>query len=545
MQYHPRPWEKLASQAEAIGYLERRQQLNEDIDAILETCIREHRSLRAALDVVFQCMMRSLGPTVVFLRTFDEELRMRVFSNGVTAGMLEFQVPELLLVGSPTRHTTTALDWYVIPLDMSGETIGSFGVAYPIGMAPDISVIFDLMKVVSEELDNYFYAIQESRRKHLIIVEIQKAVAIRVLRQAIDRVVQVLVSAIPIQDLFLIYAEEDRDADSSIRYHLYMEGVKVFDSVGKQMPELELLIQQHRRAIIDLENQDFERIFPADEAAESFPLIDLISGRRLGKLIVRPLDGSGLAVSSREILHVFIESLLQRLVDFNRERNWLRQSFSPRVTESLLREPDYHQRFLSPRRAEVGILMADLHGFTAICEQVLITPERITSFIDRWSHGVVRCLYDEGGALDRIAGDSVLGLFGPPFFRYSSIACVDHLLRAAIQIRSFTTDFLKLPEFDDLRKSTLSASFGVSIGLNLCPANVGLIGPDQAFTAFGSGINDAISLQHIAQTNQILVMHQARQVVGETNLGYCSFVGPTEISLRQHKAPLVFYRVEA
>ncbi|MBF0500940.1 MAG: adenylate/guanylate cyclase domain-containing protein [Candidatus Riflebacteria bacterium] len=537
------PWECFKELHEQVKYLVRRQELAEDIDAILETCTCEHRSLGSSMDIVFQCLQNAIEARVMFLRTFDEELKMRVFSNGVTAEMLQFQMPQLLSVPRPTHLKTVAFDWYVIPLDMSGENIGSFGLGFQTDTAPDEVIVFDLMKVASEELDNFFYSIQENRRKHEVIVEVQRGLSDKILRKAIDRAVKALGRSVPIQDLCLIYLEEEFENQPLMRYHIYRDFEKIYDSQDRPMPQLDALLHEIGKDILLPENRDIERIIPIDVTADSIRLADKTTGRTVGKLVIRPPEDVGFSIFSREILSVFVESLLARLVDFSRERNWLRQSFAPDITEELLSDGDYMENSLRPRRKDIAVLFADIGGFTKLCEQVLKDPERIVKFIDHWANEAVEAVFDEKGVLDKIIGDCIMALFGPPFYRNSPREIVEHALTAAIRLRAFTRDYVNRPENADVCESPLGQDFGVSIGINFCSAGIGLVGPNHSFTAFGSGVNNAARLQGVAMSNQIFICESAYKALGDYTSGGWKFDGPFSVQVKNVHDPLIYYRL--
>ena len=99
----------------------------------------------------------------------------------------------------------------------------------------------------------------------------------------------------------------------------------------------------------------------------------------------------------------------------------------------------------------MGILFADINGFTRICEQVLERPERIGRFVDDWSEEAVRILHRHGGVFDKMVGDCVIGLFGPPFFKDDGTACAGAALKAAIEIQRFTREVMSThPEISRL-----------------------------------------------------------------------------------------------
>ena len=111
----------------------------------------------------------------------------------------------------------------------------------------------------------------------------------------------------------------------------------------------------------------------------------------------------------------------------------------------------------------MGILFADINGFTRICEQVLERPERIGRFVDDWSEEAVRILHRHGGVFDKMVGDCVIGLFGPPFFKDDGTACAGAALKAAIEIQRFTRESMSAhPEISRLSEILQVPGLGVA-----------------------------------------------------------------------------------
>ena len=537
------PWDELPTDKEKILFLKLKVNLAEDVDAVLEKCYLEKKDLAATIDVVFKCVAQHLSPTIIFLKTQNEDLRSTLYAFGATPELLEQKIPHLLSVSKMTKQENLALDWFAMPLDMSGETMGSFGIAFSPNEKRRENLIFDLLNTIAEELDDSFYAIQANRIKHMTILEIQRSLKSKVLSEAIDRAIALMGDFIPIQDLAILYLDEDFEGKSIVQYVVYRDFQKIFDSVDKPMPILEELIRSGKQIIMP-GNRDLEKIIPIDGATETILLDGLVVETLVGKMVIRPPEGTGLSVASREIIQVFAESLRQRLVDFNREKNSLRHFFSPEVVRKLLKINDYEQKYLSPQQKEIGIIYSDVSGFTKLSEQVLKDPKKIANFVNQWSHGVVQQLFAERGTLDKLVGDCVIGLLGPPFYEFtpSQLAC--KVLRIAVKIRNFTMEFLKLPENSEIQASPLFQDFGVSQGVNFCPANVGLIGPNNDLTAFSSGMNNTARLQGLAKKNEILVMPSIKQLAEATEPGLWSFDGPFSTQVKNVKEPLDYFKLK-
>lgn len=520
-----------------------RVKLSGEIDAVIETCLREKKNLETTMSQVYAYLDTVLKPARMFLQTQNEELIYTIYSHGISPEELENSFSDLLSVGSKTTLRRGDTDWFVMPLDMAGEKIGTFGFAFPAGHGHAEDEVFEWLETAAEELDNYFFGIQESRYKHMTIMEIQRCMKSRRLNDAIDMAVSILSDMVPIDEFVLLYIDEDLDGRKVTQYSIYRNYNKIFDSADNPMPELEKLIKAGVDIVVP-GNRDIEAVFPAAGSSETVLLDGLVVETLVGKMIIRPPAGCGLSVSSREIVQVFAETLRQRLVDFNREKNMLRQFFSPDVTRRLLRLEDYKETYLSPRKADIGILFADISGFTKMSEQVLRDPQRIAQFIDTWSKAVVEQVFPLNGALDKIVGDCVIILFGPPFYDTPAAAVARNVVEAAIAIRRFTDEFLASPENADIQRSPFYEDFGVAIGINYCSADVGLIGPNQDLTAFSSGMNNTARLQGLAKHGEILLTPSVKEHIEGSGTCPWSFSGPNSAPVKNVKEPLVYFKLE-
>jgi len=529
-------------QMDRCVFLESLLKLGENVDSIIEKCIRAHKDLASTLSVVFDLILDEIHPEKIFLITQNEDLRSTFYGRNLNEEELSKSNPELMTSNENLQRQTGSLDWFAMPLDMAGENIGSFGLAFRSENSPDPKRVFQQMNLVAEELDNYFFSIQESRFKHLNFMEIQRCLKSRSLNEAIDAAIAILFDSVPMEYLVLLYLDEDLGGEMIVQYYVYQGFKKQFDSIEKPMPELDALIKAGNQIVVP-GNKDLDNIFPTTLMTETILLDGLVNETLVGKIMIRPPEGIGFSIQSREMVQVFAESLRQRLVDFNREKNSLRQFFSAEVTRKLLRQPNYKVNYLSPRKADIGIIFADVSGFTKLSEQVLKDPIRIAEFIDHWSKGATNCFYPMGGTLDKLVGDCLVVLFGPPFYDRPAEEVALSTLRAACAIRAFTRDFLAAPQNRDVQSSPFYKDFGVAIGLNHCPADVGMIGPNQDLTAFSSGMNNTARLQGLAKSNEIFVSPSVKDLVSMAEPGKWKFEGTFSSVVKNVQEPLPYFKL--
>jgi class 3 adenylate cyclase len=159
----------------------------------------------------------------------------------------------------------------------------------------------------------------------------------------------------------------------------------------------------------------------------------------------------------------------------------------------------------------------------------------------------VEILWKHGGVFDKMGGDCVIGIFGPPFFRTDRVARIAAAVKAAREILSFTVGLETDPELEKIASSGVVRGLGVAVGINLCPASVGLFGPNQDFTAFSSGMNQTARLQSLAGFREILLMDTAQAQLANSKdaaLRDATYEGPAESPVKNVAKPLRFYRVK-
>ncbi|MBI5239447.1 MAG: adenylate/guanylate cyclase domain-containing protein [Elusimicrobia bacterium] len=488
-------------------------------DELLERCARRRLGLKATLDEFLPAMARRFGAAAAAVETLTEDLRKEAFRWGA---------------GSPR------LRWVHHPLDVAGRRVGSIAFGYRAPAGPGHRAC---LEAVCEELDGVLWNIQTSAIKQRLMERVTRCLTKSVLREAIDEAVGALHAEIPFRHLGLVYLNDDASGGNRIQYRIYKGRRCVRDS--EQRPNRAL-----SRAIgclgLDLLNPDRHVVRHSLGFREGmgFTLSGQAAGARsLGKLVAE-VDG-GLDTFGRDLMRIFANSISQRLIDYNRERRHLAQFFAPAVVSELLSDPDYRRKHLSPRVKPIAILYADINSFTKLCERALRRPDRIGEFVDRWSEGAVRIAWERGGVFDKMVGDCVIIHFGPPFYRGGDGQNAREALLAAREIQAFTRRLERDPRFRSLPRKAKLKGLGVAVGINLCPAAIGLFGPNQDFTAFSSGMNQAARLQSKAGFRETLVMESVVAAMKKAGLARgMRFEGPFEVEVKNVAKPLRYYRLK-
>ena len=135
----------------------------------------------------------------------------------------------------------------------------------------------------------------------------------------------------------------------------------------------------------------------------------------------------------------------------------------------------------------------------------LKSPSAVADLVERWSREAVDIVWKHGGVFDKMVGDCVIALFGPPFFDTTPEDRLERALLCAREIRAMTTALPARDGFEKLRESGLA----VSTGVHLAPLFVGQFGPNDNYTGFSSGMNNTARLQGCAGRDEILVMRES------------------------------------
>jgi adenylate cyclase len=158
---------------------------------------------------------------------------------------------------------------------------------------------------------------------------------------------------------------------------------------------------------------------------------------RLGPLLLDPMLPAAAA-----LLAGAAESAAAAL-RLARERTRLLARFASRlptgVADRLLALPAADR--LRPERCRVAVVMTDLAGFSAMVNRA--EPGALVAALNAYLAGIEAAMLAEGATLERLIGDSVLGVFGAP------LAQPDHAARAIAAARAvdrFAEAFRTTPE---------------------------------------------------------------------------------------------------
>ena len=514
------PGDRKAKGSPEDGYEDARKlrqllQLRGLVDDLIEEGLLQRKSLGEVLRTMLPRICDLVGARAAFIQSFDEDLQLSIFRTPKDVAIPDWDAI-LARTGEEQREVltlTTGNDLIIAQhLDVAGEWFGRAGLIVPrdAAEADDPEHLHELLDIACEELDNFLFSIRAAREKHKVMMELADALRHRVLSEGLQQAVRVLSRATPIDRMLLVYVAQE-DSASTLHVQLFDGGDLSFDTMsGKTKDEL-LIREQGREWLSGRTNALLER-FGFVGAQEEVLISGVTNAVRVGKVVATSKSGA-FNTYDRELLAGFTGFIRQRVVDFNKEWRRLASSFRPTDVARLLRADDYEAQYLAPREEQVAIVYADIAGFTRLSEQVLRTPSAVAALVEAWSAEAVRLAWEHGGVFDKMVGDCIIALFGPPFYDHAPGERLSAALKFAIDIREMTRKFPEREGFAVLRAEGL----GVTLGVHLAPLFVGTFGPNRNFTGFSSGMNNTARLQGTAKRDEILVMSDAVDALPTTH----------------------------
>lgn len=519
--------------------------IHKKLDDLLESLQFEQKELKAALESVFLFIKEKIGVVAFFVETKNEKLINTVFTYGACDENIKLRAPQLSVANRIVSFTTPGVIWFAQPIDVDNHVIGTIAMAFkasPKTNEYNNEFYSTALNTISELLDSYIYSIHCSCIKHSVIMGLQEALADLNISKAIYRSTEILHQMTNFSRMLIVYADKEIIAKNNNTKYMYFDGFQLInDDSDNPLPCLEKFIRSDKN-FLAATPQSLCNILNLKNITISYLTKGVDENDRVGFIAIEYRSKDQMSVLAQDLVQIFSEELRQRLVDLNREKNILRKYFSNPITNKLITTDNYETLFLAPREAKIGILFADISGFTKMSEQILKTPERITNFVNKWANGVVARVFPLGATLDKLVGDSLMLLFGPPFYDTDKEIIVKHMLQSAQQIVKFTKKYLKQPENLDIQKHPDFEKFGVTVGLNYSRCIVGLIGPNQDLTAFSSGVNITARLQGIAKTNQILVSERIKNIAEKLN-GTWTFSEKQTAQVKNVEKPIGYYEL--
>lgn len=487
----------------------------EEVDDALEVALRRQWSVGQTMELILSMAQARMSALGVLVRTVDEAqapVDFVVPDGGWLDGLSVDALCAVIEREGSVRQRRGEQVVLGYRLDMDDAYLGSVILAAHSDLEDEeLDARARLLELWGEQVDNYLAALIESRRKHRALQALSDALRKPILDEGIDAALDVLDQHVAFEDLVLVLRYEERLDQHTVNY-------RVRTASGT------LSANQPEDGPADLLHDEIVRFLEGDDSAL---VMRLGLSRHREAATIRAANGQtvvgfvslgvraeeGLSPFGRDVLDRLADYIRHRVVDFSKEWKNLTEHFSQPTVRRLLHERDYARRFLTPREADVAVMFCDISGFTRMSEQHLKEPALIAKLIDRWGARAVDFIWESGGVFDKMVGDCIIGLWGPPFFERDARQRCLAAIRAAESIRAYTHELMRDEDFPQLQD--MSPPIGVATGINLCPLFVGMFGPGESFTGFSSGMNNTARLQGVAVRDEILCMERVCDLVGE------------------------------
>ncbi len=533
-----------------VAILQIKNRLNQEFDQAIEECLLEKLPVKQALGKVLPVLCRNIGAQDVLIRTIDENMKQISLKSGnfkpEWSAMVPREFPEKEF--EPQVSDLVEARLIVGSLDVVDQVIGVCGFIFREKMSPEeLAIKAHLVDTAAEMLDNYLEGIASNARKQSITMYSTEALRNRIFEAGADRAVAHLCDELKIDQFILLYGDMDSAAGEDLRYRFYVHGVMEHNSIDSPQPRFLAALDNKEKAL-DEKDRSFSELLGSEGVIEK-ALHNGLNHSLIGKLILKP-QGGGLNPESMDIIRIFAECLCQRLFDYNRERRYLARCFCAGDVQRLLSEPDFYNKYLSPREEDIVILYTDITSFTSICEKVLGSASEIGDLVNSWSRMILDILYRHDGVFDKMVGDCVIGLFGPPFFESDMEKRVRDALSASEEIVRETIALGKRLGLEDrIREAGAADHLTTSNGIHSGPTSVGFFGPNEDYTGFSSAMNHAARLQGHAAAGDVLITESALAHLEGGPLGFAlpgggsvDFEGPRMIVVKNVSEPLDYYR---
>ena len=207
------------------------------------------------------------------------------------------------------------------------------------------------------------------------------------------------------------------------------------------------------------------------------------------EVIVFLLVSAGLALLVRRS-----RTLVAERATAERARGNLARYFSPKVVDTLAERDEPLGRV---RRQAVGVLFADLVGFTTMAEEM--TPEEVMTLLRDFHGRMEEEVFRHGGCLEKFIGDALLATFGVPDTgrrdATDALACARGMLAA-------------LTAWNIEREAAGLRPLQIGLGLHYGPVVAGDIGSrrSMAFATVGDTTNVTSRLQSLTRELRVRIV---------------------------------------
>jgi len=295
-----------------------------------------------------------------------------------------------------------------------------------------------------------------------------------------------------------------------------LNGLKALELVQLDPPDLILLDIM----MPGLDGYEVCRLLKSDPETRHIPVIfltartnaeDETKGLKLGAVdyIVKPINPS--IVTARVTTHLTLANrttkLQQSLTELDLRNRFIRQTFgrylSDEIVSSILEDPSGMN--LGGEKRVITILMADIRGFTPLCES--LPPEDVVGLLNIYLSKMTDIIFKYQGTIDEFLGDGILTIFGAPILRENdamrAVACALEMQLAMEDVNREN----RMKQYPDI---------SIGVGINTGDLIVGNIGSTKRtkYGAVGHNINLTSRIESFTQAGQILISEKTLKACG-------------------------------
>lgn len=227
--------------------------------------------------------------------------------------------------------------------------------------------------------------------------------------------------------------------------------------------------------------------------------------------VTKPIDFQDLLITIKKTLDQFdvLREAIEDRMAAERAKGNLSRYFAPGMVETLARRDE---PFGPPRQQDVGVLFADIRGFTTLSE--MMSPTEVMEMLRAFHGRMEAVIFNHGGTLEMLLGDGIFATFGTPDAgdrdASNALKCAHGMLGA-------------LADWNAERAVNGLQPVGIGIGVHYGPAVLGDIGSERSmtFAVIGDTVNSASRLEGLTRqidTDLVVsraLVEQVRQEAGE------------------------------
>jgi adenylate cyclase len=222
-------------------------------------------------------------------------------------------------------------------------------------------------------------------------------------------------------------------------------------------------------------------------------------------LVHGPIAGQGRALTlsvgwaalcdpeRRRLGTVLVLDDLTEIEHVRKEAQIFRRYVHPDVVDRLTRHPE--GTALGGEQREISVVFADLHGFTALGEQ--LGPEALMNLLNDYLAIAIEAIDKYDGTITMFEGDAVMAIFNAP---------LDQPDHPWLAVQAAWAISRGIARYNEATRNVQKVRCG--IGVHTGPAlvgNIGAAGKLQNYTAIGDTVNTAKRLEEAANQSEILL----------------------------------------